>query len=75
MGMGLHGFFGLFLAIALIIAVIALIRYLWRGDAPSHNHPYTVATGPGTALTVLEARYAKGEIERDEFLLRKQDLS
>ena len=70
-GMGLHGLFGIFFSIALIFAVIALARYLWRGDASSQSRTY----GSGTALTVLEARYAKGEIERDEFLQRKQDLS
>ncbi len=74
-GMGLHGFFGIFLFLALVIAVIALIRYLWRGGVSSQNRSFAAAPGSGAALSVLESRYAKGEIERDEFMRRKQDLS
>jgi putative membrane protein len=41
---------------------------------------YAVARGPGrprnesTALDVLDARYARGEIGRDEYLERRSDL-
>ena len=31
--------------------------------------------GGGSALNMLEARYANGEIDQDEYLARKKDLS
>jgi uncharacterized membrane protein len=33
-----------------------------------------LVTGNPTALAILEERYARGDIDRDEFLQRKQDL-
>ena len=66
----------LFLAI-IITAVVMLVRYAtgW-GDHPM---------GPGmmgygmerrsSALDVLEERYARGEINRDEYLEKKRDIA
>jgi putative membrane protein len=66
----------LFLALVVTVVVVA-VRYGmgWGG------HP----TGPGsagygmerrpTALDVLEERYARGEINRDEYLEKKRDIA
>jgi putative membrane protein len=52
----------------IITAVIMLVRYAngWR------EHSFRTAQ-PG-ALNVLEERYARGEINRDEYLQKKRDI-
>lgn len=54
----------LFLA-ALVVGGIVLVRRLWPGSAPGAD---------GSALRILEERFAKGEIDRDEFNERREHL-
>ena len=63
-----HGFMSLIFTIAIIILVVSLIR---RRHPP---YPYTDYSGRSQALQILEERYAKGEIQREEYLQKKQDL-
>jgi putative membrane protein len=48
------------------IAVIGLLVILFRRRPPDHE--------PTPALTILEERYARGEISREEFLDRRSVL-
>jgi len=68
------------IGIALIVIVIAVGVYLAiratsgqsRGSA---GPPLQASTMPKeSALDLLDARYAKGEIEREDYLNRRQDL-
>lgn len=56
-----------FIAVAVAIVVL-LVRWLGSGHT----------TGPGsagkTAIDILEERYARGEIDKDEFLERRRVL-
>ncbi len=63
MGIGMLLFWGL-----LIAAIVALLRVSSRHDAaPRHDREKT-------ALDLLKERYARGDIEREEFLQKKRDL-
>jgi putative membrane protein len=68
--MPFHGVFALALLILIIVAIIALGRSLW--DSSVHG---TRRVRRSLGLDVLEERYAIGEIERDEYLQKKRDLS
>jgi putative membrane protein len=52
------------------IAIIYLLVTLVRGRHPR----YPDFTARTQALQILEERYAKGEIQREEYLQKKQDL-
>lgn len=72
-GMGWHGWGWLGMAffwLILILLVLAVVKYL-KGDRRS-NAP-DVEKKPG-ALATLEDRYARGEIDRDEYLQKLDDL-
>lgn len=47
--------------------IIALVMYL--------NNQGRTTRQPETAIEMLEKAYARGEISRDEFLQKKEDLS
>jgi len=67
--MAVHGLIWLAFLIVVIVAAVAVVRYLWRVGGSSGTG------GPaGSALRILEERYARGEIDREEFLQRRRDL-
>jgi len=67
---------GLFMIIPVIIIVWLLVD-LGRGpgwfNSGPHNYPQT-PTFQDTPLEILKKRYARGEIDREEYESRKQDL-
>jgi putative membrane protein len=69
------GWFGLIMMgvfwILIIVAIIFLIRWLVVSSrAGSHGQK-----GEETALEILKKRYAKGEINKEEFEEKKKDLT
>ena len=53
--------------VLVILGIVVLVRWMGRGTSPE--------LPPGkTALDILKERYARGEIEREEFEQKKRDL-
>ena len=63
-----HGLFVLFV----VIVVLSLIFHRRHYYYPYHYGP--PPKGGSGALATLEERYARGEIQRDEYLQKKHDL-
>jgi putative membrane protein len=57
------------LFVAVIVAVVVLV-VRWLGGAGSGG----AGTQPKAALDILEERFARGEIDKDEFEARRQAL-
>lgn len=65
-GWGMAMFGGLFMA--LIVVLVAWLAW------STTRRPEPQRLGEQRALDVLDGRYAKGEIDRDEYLERRADL-
>ena len=68
-GMGLGG---PILWILIIVAIALLVPWL-RGQG-ARSRPSGPDRDPNRALAILEERYARGEIDHDEFERRRRDL-
>jgi putative membrane protein len=53
----------------IILGVVALIRWLLTQSSPSRS------SRDKTPLEIVQERYARGEIEREEFEQKKRDLA
>ncbi len=71
-----HGLFWLLLVILAVVALVLLIRGLARGGSSTEttSAPRSEAARE-SAMAILEVRYARGTIELEEYLLKKQVLS
>ena len=56
-----------FLGLA-IVGLLTVVRWMVGGNGPDRR-------SPSSALTILEERYARGEINRDEYEQRRRDLA
>ena len=68
--MGLHMLFS-FAALALFIAFIVSLFSHPRRHPPQSEADQRSSAG----LAILEERYVRGEIDREEFMLKKRDLA
>ena len=82
--MGGYGYgwgFGLLhvaISVAVIVAIVFFVIWALRAiTGGGHHHPMMGALGPrrSSGLDILEERYAKGEINRDEYLEKKKDIT
>jgi len=81
-GMGTWGGFG-WIGTLLFLALLVLgIVYLWRAlDTGRHHAPHHDAAtspngpSPDPALQILRERYARGEIDKEEYDRRREGLA
>lgn len=68
--MGGWGWVMAFFGLITMLVLVALVVWLFgaAGQLPRRGAP------AATALELLAARYARGEIDRDEYLERRRDL-
>ena len=67
-----YGLIHIIVWVVILIVIIAVVVWLVRSMASPgvHHLPPRRSTG----LDVLEERYARGEIDRDEYLQKKKDI-
>ena len=67
--MGFGGIWMLLFWVLVILGIIVLIRRIWvrPGESGADFQP--------TALEILKGRYARGEIDREEYEQMRRDLS
>jgi len=68
---GEHGFMGGYMWIfwiVLIVGLVFLIKWMVQHNKPGESKPEE------DSLEILKKRYAKGEIDRQEFEQKKKDL-
>lgn len=74
-GFGFMGFGGWVIGIFWLV-VLALIVWLIVAFARSKNIKNSVDTREGsTGIRILEERYARGELDREEYMQKKHDLT
>ena len=69
-----YGLIHMIVWIVILITVVALVAWFVRSVAATQHVTHLSPPRHSTGLDVLEERYARGEINRDEYLEKKRDL-
>ena len=67
-------FFWPFHGLLTLILIVVLVVVLFRHRPAPYVQPAIAGPSRSEALAILENRYARGEIQREEYLQKKQDL-
>ena len=69
-----HGLITLIVIVLILSLIFGRRHHYYYGAPPAPPTP-AASTSRSDALSILEGRYARGEIQREEYLQKKQDLS
>ena len=67
-----YGLMHVAVTIAVVVGVVFLV--IWAVRAATGASPHHLHGRRSAGLDVLEERYARGEIQRDEYLQKKKDI-
>jgi len=74
-GYGGYGPIGMIIWLVFLVAIVGGVVWFFRRSQQQQGQPPQLPTARSRGLDVLEERYARGEIEREEYLQKKRDLS
>ena len=74
MGFGAMMVLGPLLALIFVAAVVAIIVFLVRGPAGRHGPPGSLSGSARSPTDIVKERFARGEIDGDEFEERRRVL-
>ncbi|HRY01634.1 MAG: SHOCT domain-containing protein [Hyphomicrobiales bacterium] len=75
-GYGGYGPIGMIIWLVILVAIVAgAVWFFQRMQQQQQGQPPQLTSGRSRGLDVLEERYARGEIEREEYLQKKHDLA
>lgn len=69
-GGGFGGFFMIFFWVLIIIGIVVLVKWMGNSSGAAGQ-----SGSDSKALDILKERYARGEIDEQEFQKRKRDLT
>ena len=73
-GYGMGWFGGILMVVFWILIIVGLV-FLIKWLIQSTGRDRTIGSGGNRSLEILKERYAKGEIDKEEFEIKKKDLS
>jgi len=65
---------GLLIAVLVMLVIWLIVSLVGRRKGDSAESTASPQPSSSSALSILEERYAKGDIDRDDYLQRKSDL-
>ena len=71
--MGWMPFMGMIFWLFILFLIVAAVMGVMRSPGGAYERPEK-GEQRSTGLAILEERYARGEINRDEYLQKKQDI-
>ncbi len=75
-GYGYGGYYGpVHMVVWAVILIAIIVGVVWLVRSMSASNPHHLSPKRSAGLDVLEERYARGEINRDEFLQKKKDIA
>ncbi len=75
-----YGFLHVAITVAIIVCIVFFVLWALRAITGTGHHHMMPPMGPmgmrrSSGLDILEERYAKGEIQREEYLEKKKDMT